>query len=116
MSLAIPAAAAVQFVSDPSSAGLTLGVTVRPVPLRPGNAIGLLVLETQPGAAAEHAALMVGDVLVGANGRPFRSIYDLEEAIRTAPAGLLTIDFRRGGNSKSRRTTAQLTEKRAAAA
>jgi serine protease Do len=116
ISLAIPSATAMHFVSNSSGSGFTLGVTVRPVALRPENGIGLLVLETQPGSAADQAALMVGDVLVAANGQPFRTVYDLEEAIGSSAAGVLTIDFRRGANSHRRRTTAQLRQRKAAAA
>jgi S1-C subfamily serine protease len=116
ISLAIPSAAAMHFLSNSSGSGFTLGVTVRPVALHPGSGIGLLVVETQPGGSADQAALMVGDVLTGANGHAFGTVYDLEEAISSSAGGVLSIDFRRGGNSHTRRTTAQLRQRRAAAA
>jgi serine protease Do len=116
VSLAIPAATAQQFLTAPSRPSFAFGVTVRPVLSSEEHSVGLLVLRTEPGGAAEQASLLAGDVLVRANGQSFRSAFDLKETIDSAPAGLLSIEFRRGSSPRLRRTTARLQERRTVAA
>jgi serine protease Do len=79
----------------------SLGVTVRPVRLGSGNT-GLLILELAPGGAAESASLLQGDVLVAANGTPFRSQQDLLVAIDEAADSLLEVSFVRSGRAVRR--------------
>jgi serine protease Do len=82
-----------------------LGVTVRPLPLltsgRPGT--GMLLLEVERGGPAEQAALMPGDLLIGANGEPFGSSEDLEDALERG-LGSLRIQFLRGDRTAVRET------------
>jgi serine protease Do len=108
LALAIPAEAVQAFLSAESSR--TLGVTVRPIGVRAGNAqprFGLILLELEPGGAAERASLLPGDILVSTSGKRLRSPDDLYDAINTAD--LLTLGFLRGDSAQERRVTVQLT-------
>lgn len=89
----------------------SLGVVVRPVEV-PSEGFGLLTLEIVTNGAAERASLLPGDLLMGANGKRFRDIDDLQEAIDKAPAGLLQLEFRRGGTSRLRQVAVQLAPER----
>ena len=73
----------------------------------PGPQFGLLILEVTAGGPAAAASLLPGDVLTGANGKPFQSLDDLETILEESGDTLLTIEFRRGGN-KERRVTVSL--------
>jgi serine protease Do len=67
-----------------------LGVTIAPVLVRQSGAraFGLIVLEVEPAGLAEVAGLRMGDVLIGANGKPFEGPYDLARALNdSARAG-----------------------------
>jgi serine protease Do len=118
LALAIPVAAVRQFLSRSDNEGATLGVIVRPVSIPSERAPGFLILETTPGAPAEKASLLIGDLLIGVNGLRFLNFSDLEHAIETAVDGRLTLQFRRGGRSQERSVTIQLNvpTRRAAAA
>src|SRR5229473_4232086 len=60
-----------------------LGVTVRPVrvPRFGGHTFGLILLEVETSSPAAQASLMAGDILIGTEEKPFRSIQDLSDAI-----------------------------------
>lgn len=116
MALAIPSAEAVRFLSKASGPPRTLGVTVRPVPLREDQQIGLLILEIDQGGAADQASLLPGDILIGVGDQRFTAVEDLEDALDAAPNGLLKLAFRRGGGKQDRSTAVLLRERRAAAA
>lgn len=90
-----------------------LGVVLRPVPVDDAR-LGLLILEVEPGGAADTAALRVGDILVGVNGRALESVDSLGEALDHA-AGPLPVQFIRGDRSRVRQAVAVL-EKHAEAA
>jgi serine protease Do len=92
------------------SEGIELGVVVRPVPA------GILVLEVQPGSPAARSSLMIGDLLVGANGRPFHSLDDLSEAIQSSAGGVLRLEFLRGDRSARREASVHLHARAAEAA
>jgi serine protease Do len=100
LAFAIPSRTLQSFLSRKTTPA-SLGVTVRPVRLTTGNT-GLLILELVPGGAAESASLLQGDVLVAANGKPFRSQQDLLIAIDEAADSLLEISFIRGGRAVRR--------------
>ena len=87
-----------------------LGVTVRPVrvPRLGGHAFGLILLEVETGSPAAQASLMAGDILIGTEEKPFRSIEDLSDAIDGAGARLLRLEFLRGSYSRVRRVTVSL--------
>ena len=102
--LAIPASSVAQFVRD-GAPGTRLGVVVRPVQYASG--LGLLVLEVEGGGAAESASLLVGDVLLGADGRRFEVLGDLSDAIESG-VETVRLEFARGGASNLRVVTVQL--------
>lgn len=106
IALAIPSRAVQTFLSRPS-VPRTLGVVVRPVQTSK-NAIGMMILELAAGGAAEKASLLPGDILVAAGDSRFRYIDDLQAAIDDAPAGLLHLDFYRGGTNTLRHVTARV--------
>jgi serine protease Do len=96
LALAIPSRAVQSFLTR-TATPRSLGVVVRPVRLRDGG-IGMLILELAPGGAAESASLLPGDILLG----------DLQTAIDQAPAGLIHLDFYRGGQHTVRRVSVRL--------
>ena len=114
LALAIPSARVVRFVSE-SGQGGEVGMTVRPVRIEKENALGFLILETQPGLPAQQASLLMGDLIVGVNERRFQTLSDLEEAIAEAP-NVLALQFRRGGGRQDRTATLVLKGRRTAAA
>jgi S1-C subfamily serine protease len=74
----------------------------------------MLILDIEPGSAADTASLRIGDILVGAQGRPLESPDSLGDAIDSAD-GPLALQFLRGSRSAVRETVARL-EQRAEAA
>lgn len=106
LAFAIPSNAVRAFLKRGS--GPRLGVSVQPV------ATGLLIVEVAPGSAAEGASLILGDILVGADGRRFRETDDLAAAIEAG--GLVNLMFLRGGNYKERSVAVRLDQRGAEAA
>src|SRR6266849_411922 len=109
LALAVPSNAVLDFLaSGPRSAWL--GVTVHPVrlPRANGHAFGLVLLEVEPGSPAAQASLMTGDILLGTEEEPFRSIEDLARAIDGVGFRLLRLQFLRGSYSRVRRVTVRL--------
>jgi serine protease Do len=108
LALAIPSNTVVAFLKNgPSSK--SIGVTVRPVPRA-----GLVVLAVEAGSPADRASLLVGDVLIGANGKRFTTAEDLRDSIDDA-SDRLSVEFLRGDRQHSREVTLQLTPQREAA-
>src|SRR6266850_1464023 len=70
-----------------------LGVAVHPVrlPRLNGHTFGLVLLEVEPGGPAAQASLMAGDILLGTEDGPFRSIHDLAKAIEGQTNRLLRL-------------------------
>jgi S1-C subfamily serine protease len=91
--LAIPVDAVARFLRE-GATGARLGVTVRPVAYASGT--GLLVLEVERRSAADNASLLVGDILVAADGKRFEAFDDLGEALDHV-GGTVRLDFARGG-------------------
>ena len=114
LALAIPSNAVRNFLSaGPSDAWL--GVTVRPVRIprtdaRGGMAhtLGLVLLDVEPHGPASLASLLPGDILLGAEQKPFLSAGDLSQALQGAGPRLLRLEFLRGDYSRVRRVTVQL--------
>lgn len=106
LALAIPSRAVQSFLNRAASTA-SLGVVVRPVRLKNGDT-GMLILELVPNGAAETASLLPGDILVGTGDSRFRNVDDLQAGIDRAPAGLLHIDFCRGGQQTLRRVSVRL--------
>jgi serine protease Do len=110
LALAVPSNAVGDFLSGRGVPGPRLGVTLQPVPLRGesrGDRLGYLLLKVEPGSAAERASLMIGDLLIGAAGKPFESVDDLGERIDAA-AETLDLQFLRGDRRKTRSTAVRL--------
>jgi len=81
-----------------------LGVTLRPVRVQPEGReqLGLMILELAPQGAAERASLLPGDILVGAEGRFFSALEDLEDALEGSADRVLRLQFVRGDPGKIR--------------
>jgi serine protease Do len=106
LALAVPSRDVQRFLQRKNSQ-LSLGVVLRPVPWK-GGELGMMILELVDGSAAEQASLLPGDVLVGADGRHFQSVDDLQASIDEAKGMLLHLDFYRGGQNRLRQVTARL--------
>ena len=109
LALAIPSNVVRHFLAvAPGDAWL--GVTVRPVriPRFGGHTFGLILLEVETSSPAAQASLMAGDILIGTEEKPFRSIEDLSDAIDGAGVRLLCLEFLRGSYSRVRRVTVRL--------
>jgi serine protease Do len=106
LALAVPSNAVLAFLKRGS--GPRLGVSVQKV------ATGFLIVEVLPGSPAEVASLILGDILIAANGKPFREVEDLAAAIETG--SLLNLTFLRGGNPNERNAAARLEQRSAEAA
>jgi serine protease Do len=87
-----------------------IGVAVHPVALSPTlvkqhhlpHETALVVMSVADGAPAEHAGVIVGDVLVEANGQPLRRPTDLLDALSNVREGQsLELKLLRGGTLKS---------------
>jgi serine protease Do len=106
LALAIPSRAVQSFLTRITSER-SLGVVVRPVPLRE-RGIGMMILELVRGGAAEAASLLPGDILIGSNEKRFRFVDDLQNAIDEAPGALLGLEFYRAEQGKLRQVAVQL--------
>jgi len=109
LGLAVPANAVARALAG-DLAQAPLGVALRPAPVRISGAerLGLIILEVVAGSAAEYASLRVGDILIGIEGQPLRSLDDLEEALEGAGERLLRLQFVRGDPDKIRNVTVRL--------
>jgi serine protease Do len=105
LAFAIPSHSVAEFLGAPGAARSMaqggLGVVVQPVSVD-RNRLGFIVLQVISGSAADRASLLQGDVLVGAGGRRFQSVQDLETAIDASREGVLELQFRRGAGSNLR--------------
>ena len=110
VAFAVPSRAVQLFLAQKSS-GRGLGITARPVRLD-GQTFGMMVLEMTAGSAAEQASLLPGDILLGANGKRFEYVDDLEASIEANSGALLHLEFKRGGQDKLRQVAVQLQEER----
>lgn len=108
LALAVPSRDVAEFLRRGSRP--RLGVALRPVAYD-GRHWGLVVLEVEKEGAAANASLHVGDILVGAGGRPLESMESLHDAIDAAAApggGPLRLAFLRGERSHVRETVVQI--------
>ena len=72
------------------------------MPLDDRGSIALVVLEVAPHGPGAAASILLGDLLLGANGKRFRSVDDLADAIDSAASGILTLQFARGDHRRVR--------------
>jgi S1-C subfamily serine protease len=68
---------------------------------------GLVVLKVEPGSPAAVAPLWIGDVLVGVNGQPLRSVDDLHLALDDS-SGVIHLQFLRGDRGATREVAIRL--------
>jgi serine protease Do len=117
LALAIPSDAVVEFLAGGTSNRQTtdnwLGVTLYPVQVpRNGNrgakTFGLVVLNVETESPAARASLLPGDILLGAEDRPFSVLEDLSRALRGEGPRTLRLEFLRGDYSRIRRVTVQI--------
>ena len=109
LALAVPASDVESFLA--AAPPVELGVTVRAVRIPDApSGIGWLVLEVAANSPADRASLQVGDILTGANGRPFDGLGDFAQALRGGSGGRLSIRFRRGKSPREREVTVQLVQ------
>lgn len=113
LALAVPAANVAEFIRN--GCAPRLGVALRPVRVG-SHRFGLLIMEVEPGRAAERSSLFVGDILVGTTSAAFRDAADLGEAVAAAGAGCLTLRFLRGDRARERKATVSFAETRRVAA
>jgi serine protease Do len=102
LAFSIPSRTVTQFLSQQTEMDDRLGVVVRPIPA------GLIVLEVIPHSPAHRASLLQGDILVGAGGRPFQLVQDLERAIHASRGAILELQFRRGASANVRTVAVQM--------
>jgi serine protease Do len=111
LALAIPSNVVTDFLAAGSSDGW-LGVTLYPVqvprPGRSGKSFGLVILEIEPGSPAAQASLLPGDILLGADDKPFDLLEDMARALRGTGPRTLRLEFLRGDYARIRRVTVQL--------
>jgi serine protease Do len=109
LAFAVPSRTVNRFLAVPREEPVGLGVIVRPVWLdRAAQQLGLVVLEVIPHSPADCASLLQGDVLVGAGGKRFQSVQDLEIAIDAGRGGILELQFRRGASANIRMVAVQM--------
>jgi serine protease Do len=117
LALAIPSDAVVEFLAGGTSRQQAsenwLGVTLYPVRVpRNGNrgakTFGLVVLHVEAESPAARASLMPGDILLGAEDKPFSVLEDLSRALRGEGSRTLRLEFLRGDYARIRRVTVQL--------
>jgi len=105
LALAVPSNTVAEFLRQGGS-DVSLGVVVQPIPA------GLLVLRVAQGSVAETASLLAGDLLVGVEGRRFRSADDLADALDRNAGRALDLSFLRGDRRAMRQVTVRLPERR----
>jgi serine protease Do len=102
LALAVPSKAVKHFLASWRGGGQPrLGITVRPLLLsfEGRQALGLIILGVCGGSIAEKAGLMIGDILVRANGHHFRAPEDLILDLGVTGRGseALELELVRGG-------------------
>jgi serine protease Do len=103
LAFAVPSNSVNRFLNSSLEEDAALGVVVRPLLVdRSARQIRLIVLEVIPNTPADRASLLEGDVLVGAGGKRFQSLRDLEIAIDQSQGAIIALDFRRGASGNTR--------------
>jgi len=117
LGLAVPANAVARLLAG-DFAQAPLGVVVQPASVRVEGAerLGLAIIEVVEGGAAEFASLRAGDVLVGVDGRPLRTLDDLEGALESGGERVLRLQFLRDDPSRLRTVSVRLGVPQAAVA
>jgi serine protease Do len=103
IALAVPSATVEDFVRN--GVRPRLGVAIREVRSKQGS--GLLIMNIDEGSPAEHASLLIGDLLIGTPEALFATAFDLADAIGEA-SGRLRLRFLRGDNAREREVVVSL--------
>jgi serine protease Do len=87
-----------------------LGVVVRPVQVtvQGKECVGLMIVEIIKSSAAEMASLMLGDILIGVEGRSLDSIEDFERALAGVGERVVRLQFLRGDRATIRTVAARI--------
>jgi S1-C subfamily serine protease len=108
VALAVPAALAWRLADTLARQGYVtrgwLGIGSQPVRIPPAqragreHAAGLLIVEVAPESPAEHAGLLLGDILVALDGRPVADAEDLQALLVGDRVGRpVPVEVLRGG-------------------
>jgi serine protease Do len=91
-----------------------LGVTLTPVrlPRASRQTFGLLVLGIEPDSPAANVSLLLGDILLGAEGNEFHTVDDLGDVLEHGKASLLRLEFLRGDYTRVRKVSVALRARR----
>jgi serine protease Do len=103
IALAVPSATVEDFVRN--GVRPRLGVAVREVRSKQGS--GLLIMNIDEGSPAEHASLLIGDLLIGTRETAFRTAFDLADIISEAH-GRIRLRFLRGDRAREREVVISL--------
>lgn len=87
-----------------------LGIATRPVQItvRGRAHLGLMILEIAKNSTAETASLMLGDVIIGVNGRTIDSLEDVEGVLEGTGERVVRVQFLRGHRSNIRTVAIRL--------
>lgn len=107
--LAIPSNAVSRLLRAKGS-DASLGIVSRPVQItaRGRAQLGLMILEIAKNSAAESASLMLGDIIVGINGRTIDSLEDVERVLEGMGERVVRVQFVRGDRSNIRTVAIRL--------
>jgi serine protease Do len=106
--LAVPSNTVSRFLKGTRSSA-PLGIVTRPVRIVASKEqFGFMILEIIKNSAAEAASLMIGDILIGAEGRALDSIEDLEQALEGSGERCIRLQFVRGDRSNIRTVAVRL--------
>jgi serine protease Do len=106
LAVSIPSQVASEWVAGLPSRPVTLGIGVQPAPLPAalqkgelvGRAAALLVVSLAPGGSAERAGLLVGDLILAADGAPMEAVAALQRILARHSLGRpLALSVLRGG-------------------
>jgi len=106
LALAVPSNDVRRFLQGPAKRSW-LGVILTPVrlPRQSRQSFGLLVLGVAPGSPAANAALLPGDILLGAEQSEFHTVDDLADALEHGSGLLLRVEFLRGDYPRVRKVS-----------
>lgn len=115
LALAVPANEVADFLSL-GARRPRLGVTLRPVLVPRGrkSSVGFVILDIEPGSAAERASFLPGDIVLGGERGAFQSLDDLARALEGDGPRTIRLEFLRGDYTRVRRVTVQLDDERSA--
>jgi serine protease Do len=108
LGLAVPSNEVTRLLSGENAP--PLGVTLRAIRVTAAGRerLGLMILELLPDGAASRSSLLPGDILVGAAGRFFRALGDLEDALQGRTERVLRLQFLRADPNKIRTVAVRL--------